>query len=113
MEVENAARAGVEFALTKGTDEDALLAAILASFFPEEYADDPTLASFDTDITETCECANGVVIACTDTCADDDDYRRRYLEVSFGYNYNMSLPYPGVTDDGVVYLQGTARLQKD
>lgn len=112
MLVENAARSGVEFALKNGNDEDALLEAVLAAFFPDEFEDDPTLSTFDVTVNEYCECANGAALICTDSCPDDDDYRRRYLEVVFGYNYDMHMSYPGLTD-GNVYLEGTARLQKD
>ena len=112
MIAEQAARSGVEFVIKNGDDEDALLSAVLAAFFPEEYEDDPSMSSIDITIDEVCECAGGVVIQCTETCDDEDDYRRRYQEVTFGYNYNMHMSYPGLTD-GNIYLEGTARMQKD
>lgn len=62
----------------------------------------------DSDVAYVCECADGVEVACDATC-DDDDYLRRFINVSLQKNHEALISYPGLSDN--INLQGHVRLQ--
>lgn len=109
MKLEMVSRSTTEYMLNDG-DEGSILEDILAHFYPEEAAEDPTMSSMSIDVQMVCECEGEEVIACNGSC-DVGDYKRRYYEVTIGKTYATIFPYPGIQSQ--FGLQGHSRMQID
>jgi Flp pilus assembly protein TadG len=59
---------------------------------------------------QKCECANGAPVACGTGCVAEDDYERKFWEVTVTTVYQPIFPYPGVSEAGLS-LTGYSRLR--
>ncbi len=113
MQLANAARAGLQYALVrKPVDDDfsAIIAAVEASA-PEADAD----AQREVTATLYCECPDGTSSDCTttggvDITCDDGTLRKAYLDITITEIYDMLLTYPAIADSLTLSQTVTARL---
>ncbi len=114
MKVESAARSSVEYVLSSG-DESHLMEDIMSLYFQPQDETESEDMSWQSDVTvetgSVCECADGAEVACSASCPDPGDYRRRYIEAFVTKNHDTIFPYPGLPSSLVI--NGYARIQKD
>ena len=107
--LENAARAGAQYALSGTVNETQIQAAVAKA--GQFNADGYTVSvSYD------CKCPDGTAIACTGqvcTAANADEYgdmdRRRYVTINVGETYTPLFSYPWLPSPYV--LQGSADVR--
>jgi len=117
-EVENAVRAGTQFALARhpsmGEIADGVVTpqevrdqiANTANFLDSDPGDPPLSVEF------SCECPDGTAVQCTSTaisslpCSD----RRTYLTVTLQHDYEMIFAYPGLGQSLNLNTQSSVRL---
>jgi Flp pilus assembly pilin Flp len=113
MQLENTARTAAQYIVQGGdpnnVEQDVVLQSRLQNI--ENYVDEMNIV---TDF--VCECRDGTEVDCdTDDpggVCDEDDYMRRFIEVTLATTYDPLMPYPGITgDNGNIALGGTARMQ--
>ena len=101
MQLANAARAGMQYAMVrKPVDEDysAIIEAVNTSA-PTEYADSERNVS----TLLYCECPDGQTSDCTgeggeDLTCDDGSRRAAYMDITVSENYSLMFGYPGLDD---------------
>lgn len=87
MQLRSAARAGAEYATRFPSDTEGIRQAVILSGSLDAEATAVASVSF-------CECADGVSVACTGTCASG--VVRTFVRVSVSQPFEGILPYPGI-----------------
>jgi len=113
MQLSNAVRAGLQYALVRkpvNDDYSAIIAAVEAS----APAADPSAAR---EVTATlyCECPDGSASDCTttggvDITCDDGTLRKAYLDITLTEEFDLLLTYPAIASSLTLSQTVTARL---
>ncbi|NVJ97067.1 MAG: pilus assembly protein [Alphaproteobacteria bacterium] len=113
LQLANAARAGMQYALVRkpvGEDYSAIEAAVTASA-PDADAD----SARQVETVLYCECPDGTASDCTtedgiDITCDDGTLRKAYLDITISETYNLLISYPGLEDGLSLSESVTVRL---
>lgn len=113
VQLANAARAGMQYALVrKPVDDDfsAIVNAVIAAAPAENDNKDRAIGTV-----MFCECPDGTSIDCTgeggqDLTCEDGSLRAAYLEITISESYNMFFGVPGVANDLKLSESVTVRL---
>ena len=106
MQLEDAAQAGVEWAIRNGFDANAISTAVTSATGSTRISATPAPVQY-------CGCASGSSISsatCGSTCPDGA-LAGTYITVSAQVTYNTTLNYPAVPSTYNFATQSTARLQ--
>jgi len=110
MQLENTARTAAEY-VVQGGDPDLISDDVVLLSNMTDIATD--IATMDVVAEFVCECRDATEVDCdTDDpggVCDEDDYMRRFIEVSLTKDYEPILPYPGLPES--IDLAGVVRLQ--
>lgn len=105
MQLENLARAAVEY-VVKGGDEVNVRSDILEASLPTSELDQVT-----TEGQTTCECSSSGTAGVCGTSCENGAYQRRFYSMSITRTYNPLFVYPGLPQQ--ISITGYARLQVD
>lgn len=105
MQLENLARAAVEY-VVKGGDEENVQSDILEASLPPSELEEVT-AEGET----TCECSSSGTAGVCGTSCENGAYQRRFYSMSITRTYNPLFAYPGLPEQ--IVITGAARLQVD
>lgn len=104
IKVHNIASSVAEYAAKAADDTD--IDTVAQEMHGEDYAGVTLTSDFE------CECVDGVVQACPLTCADPDDYQRRFVSVSATQNFTPIFSYHTLYTGDVV-LNSSVRRRVD
>ena len=102
MQLENLARGAAEYMIKGGTEEGIRLD-VIGDNMTDEEVEEVELAS-----ESICECNDGEVIECSESC-EGGDYKRQFFSFSMTRDFSTTFPYPGIPD--TISMTGNARLQ--
>jgi Flp pilus assembly protein TadG len=102
--VENAARAGAQYAFSGGYSKEKVDATVRAASAVYLGPDDKVDSSI------ACECTDGTSITCGDTC-DNGGPNRRFIKVNVTKNHEAWLPLMDHLVPDKVYGSATIRMQ--
>ncbi|MEZ0262363.1 MAG: TadE/TadG family type IV pilus assembly protein [Alphaproteobacteria bacterium] len=105
MQVENLARAAVEY-VVKGGQEENVGADVMEATLPPDELEEVTY-----EAQTVCECSSAGETGVCGTSCDNGDYQRRFYSMSITRVYNPLFTYPGLPSQ--VTITGYARLQVD
>ncbi|WP_206594837.1 TadE/TadG family type IV pilus assembly protein [Kordiimonas lacus] len=113
MQLANAARAGMQYALVRKPvqgDYSGIIAAVEAAAPAAEDGSGRTVTA-----TLYCECPDGTASDCTttsdtDITCSDGTLRKAYLDVTISETYDLLLRYPAFSDSVNLSQTATARL---
>ncbi len=117
-EVDNAVRAGVQFALARHPSMSEIVDGVVttqnvrdavwkaADFLTGDPGDPPLSVNF------SCECPDGTAVACTSTAVSTlaCSERRTYLAIRLEHDYDLLFAYPGLGRTLALVGEGSVRL---
>lgn len=102
MRLQTVAQVTADYVSQTQVDDNAQVVA--AESYDGDFEDVTLTSNF------TCECSDGTAQECPVSCGDDD-YQRRFVDVSASAVFEPIFPYPGLPDN--VTLQSTVRMRVD
>lgn len=105
MQLENLARAAVEY-VVKGGEEENVQADVLEAALPPSELEEVTA-----EAEATCECSSSGAAGVCGTSCENGAYQRRFYSMSITRTYNPLFVYPGLPEQ--ISITGYARLQVD
>ncbi|MCK5284107.1 MAG: pilus assembly protein [Alphaproteobacteria bacterium] len=102
MQLQNTAHTVANFVAQ--TQDDRNIQTIAAESYGANFADITLVSNF------TCECSDSTAQTCPVDCGDDD-YQRRFINVTASGNFSALFPYPFLPDS--MELQSSVRMRVD